>query len=285
MRTLKNAIGYIRVLPDSKENNSAIELQKVAILLYADKHGYTIVEWKICSASGEEEHEAFNENLINGDISNPPYEALVIYNNDSLTPDTNLYFYYLYALAKKRVELLCVKENFAEGEEAVKLCRDVVLFVLEQERRQIALNPTKRRSVRAKCGGYSGGRAPYGYKVENGKLVINEEERPIVEFVFAEKKKGTPHLTIADKLNEAGFKTRKGTKFQNTSVKSIVSNEPFYHGLYKYGKDMNWVKGVHEPIFKYSNEDSEVEEVTSSAESPKSAAHPIDLNGILRGGK
>ena len=70
-----------------------------------------------------------------------------------------------------------------------------------------------------------------------------------MEFVFAEHRKGTPMLTIADKLNDLGYRTRKGTKFQNTSVRSIIKNEPLYRGMYKYG-DMNWVKGVHEPILK-----------------------------------
>ena len=57
-------------------------------------------------------------------------------------------------------------------------------------------------------------------------------------------------LTIADELTELGYKTRKGTRFQNTSVRSIINNRPLYEGMYKYGKTMNWVKGVHEPILK-----------------------------------
>lgn len=33
------------------------------------------------------------------------------------------------------------------------------------------------------------------------------------------------------------------------SIKSILGNRPLYEGMYKYG-NMNWVKGVHEPILK-----------------------------------
>ena len=104
--------------------------------------------------------------------------------------------------------------------------------------------------MKAACGGYSGGRAPYGYKVEHGKLVINDDERKVVEFIFAEKAKGTSMLQMATLLWDAGFRTRKNTMFQVSTIKSIIGNERLYRGEYKYGKDANWVKGVHEPILK-----------------------------------
>ena len=104
--------------------------------------------------------------------------------------------------------------------------------------------------MKAQCGGYSGGRCPYGYKVENGVLVINEEERPIVEFIFKEIEEGNSMLGITDSLSKQGYVTRKGRGFQVSTIKSIISNKPLYQGMYKYGKDMDWVKGVHEPILK-----------------------------------
>ena len=62
--------------------------------------------------------------------------------------------------------------------------RALLLFVAEQERKNIALRTSKGRSVKARCGGYSGGRTPYGYKVVNGVLTINPEEEPIVKRVL-----------------------------------------------------------------------------------------------------
>lgn len=251
MKVFKNAIGYLRVSTgqQGEEDKYGLEAQKSAILMYANENGYNIVDWKQDIVSGvKDNRQALDEILYGDNVTNPPYEAVIVFKNDRLARDTKLYFYYLYTLEKKQIKLLCVEETFSEGNEFANIYRALLMFVAEQERKNIALRTSKGRSIKAKCGGYSGGRCPYGYKVENGRLVINDAERPIVEFVFAEHAKGTPHLTIADLLNDKGFKTRKGTKFQNTSVKSIVSNEPLYRGMYKYGKEMNWVKGVHEPI-------------------------------------
>lgn len=253
MNILKNAVGYIRVSTagQAEDDKYGIDVQKREILMYADQHGYSIVDWKVDEISGaKDDRPALNEILYGDDVTNPPYEAVIVFKNDRLARDTKLYFYYLYTLEKKNITLLSTKEEFSEGSEFANIYRALLQFVAEQERKNIALRTSKGRSMKAQCGGYSGGRCPYGYKVENGRLIINEEEKPIVEFVFAEHDKGTPMLTIAGMLNDRGYQTRKGTKFQNTSVRSIVNNRPLYEGMYKYGKDMKWVQGVHEPILK-----------------------------------
>lgn len=258
MRELRNAIGYIRVSTEqqAQDDKYGVEVQRKEILAYADANGYAIVDWKIDDMSGaKDDRPALNEILYGDNTTNPPFEAVIVFKNDRLARDTKLYFYYLYTLEKKNIKLLSTREEFAEGSDFANIYRALLQFVAEQERKNIALRTGKGRSMKAACGGYSGGRCPYGYKVDNGRLVINEEERPIVEFVFEELRKKTPHLTIADKLNDLGYRTRKGTKFQNTSVRSIASNEMLYKGYYKYGEMKNWVRGVHEPILKDEDND------------------------------
>lgn len=251
MMTYKNAIGYIRVSTGQQATDEkyGIDVQKREILLYANNNGYNIVDWKVDEISGaKDDRPALNDILYGDDVTNPPFEAVIVFKNDRLARDTKLYFYYLYTLEKKNIKLLSTREEFTEGSDFANIYRALLQFVAEQERKNIALRTGKGRNLKAQCGGYAGGRCPYGYRVENGRLLINESEKPIVEYVFKRHDEGTPMLTIADELTELGYKTRKGTKFQNTSVRSIINNRPLYEGMYKYGKDMNWVKGVHEPI-------------------------------------
>lgn len=253
MQDFKNAIGYIRVSTkgQDEEGKYGVEAQKQAILLYANEHGYNIVEWKQDDASGASENRpALNEILYGDNTTNPPYEAVIVFKNDRLARDTKLYFYYLFVLEKKNIKLLSTQEDFSEGNDFANIYRALLQFVAEQERKNIALRTGKGRSLKAACGGYSGGRVPYGYKVVDGVLTIREDEEKIVRFIFEEHAKGVPMLTIADCLNKDGITTRKGTMFHAASIKSILSNRPFYKGMYKYGKEMNWVRGVHEPILK-----------------------------------
>ena len=252
MRTLKNAIGYIRVSTEGQaaDDKYGIEVQRKEILAYADANGYSIVDWKIDTMSGaSDDRPALNE-ILYGDVSNPPFEAVIVFKNDRVAREIKLYFYYLYTLEKKNIRLLSVKEKFDEGADFANIYRALLQFVAEQERKNIAIRTGKGRSMKAACGGYSGGRAAYGYRVEHGQLVVNEEERPIVEAVFECRAKGMPLIGIVGELRERGYKTRKGNDFQTSTIKSILDNEPVYRGMYKYGKEMNWVKGVHEPILK-----------------------------------
>ena len=253
MKQFKNAVGYIRVSTEEQAGDErfGIDVQKQEILVYANDNGYNIVDWKIDKISGsKDDRPAMNEILYGDIVTNPPFEAVIVFKNDRLARDTKLYFFYLYTLEKKNIKLLSVREEFTEGSDFANIYRALLQFVAEQERKNIALRTSKGRSMKAQCGGYSGGRCPYGYKVESGRLVINDAERPIVEYVFKRLAEKTPMLTIADELNDMGYRTRKGTKFQNTSVRSIANNKPLYQGMYKYGREMNWVKGVHKPILK-----------------------------------
>lgn len=252
MMTFKNAIGYIRVSTERQADDDkyGIEVQKQAILLYANDNGYNIVDWKVDEISGaKDDRPGLNEILYGDDVSNPPYEAVIVFKNDRVARDTKLYFYYLYVLEKKNIKLLSTQESFTEGSEFANIYRALLQFVAEQERKNIALRTGKGRSIKASCGGYSGGRRPYGYKVVDGVLTIDEQEAPIVKFIFEKHEDGVSMLGITELLEKAGYQTRSGKRFQVSTIKSILGNRPLYEGMYKYG-DMNWVKGVHEPILK-----------------------------------
>lgn len=252
MKDLKNAIGYIRVSTEQQatDDKYGVDVQRKEILSYADLNGYAIVDWKIDEVSGaKDDRPALNE-ILYGDITNPPFEAVIVFKNDRLARDTKLYFYYLYTLEKKNIKLLSTKEEFSEGSEFANIYRALLQFVAEQERKNIALRTGKGRSMKAQCGGYSGGRVPYGYSVQEGVLVINPDEEKIVLRIFEEQEKGTSMLATTEILEKEGFKTRKGSRFQVSTIKSVLANRPLYEGMYKYGKDMDWVQGVHEPILK-----------------------------------
>ena len=106
------------------------------------------------------------------------------------------------------------------------------------------------RIRKASKGGYIGGQAPMGYKVESGRLVVNPDEVPVVLFIMEEKHAGRTKMGTVDKLNLLGYKTRRGGKFQISTVQSIWNNENLYRGYYQIKGSGEWVKGQHEAILK-----------------------------------
>ena len=122
------------------------------------------------------------------------------------------------------------------------------LCVADMERNNINKRTSAGRKVKAAKGGYSGGRAPMGYRVENKTLVINPDEASAVLRCFELRDSGVVMLEIVDTLNKEGFKTRNGKPFVISTVQSILNNRKTYEGYYRYGKDGEWVEGQHEPL-------------------------------------
>lgn len=247
---MKQAVGYVRVSTEeqSADDKYGIEVQKQAILAYARTHGYEIVMWSIDTISGAKDNRPELDKILYQSDQLPYHDAVIVFKNDRVARDTKLYFYYFYTLEKRNVALLSTEEHFAEGDDFANIYRSLLMFVAEQERRNIALRTSKGRSLKAQCGGYSGGNKPYGYHVVDGVLKPDPEEEPIVETIFREyDTKHTSLTDICDILFNKGYRTRKGKRFQPSTIRGILGNRKFYEGQYKYG-NMEWVQGVHTPI-------------------------------------
>ena len=258
----KNAVGYIRVSTEGQtgEDKYGEEAQREKILSYANANGYNIVAWFSDTASGASDvRPEFDKILYGENITNPPFEAVIAFKSDRIARDTKLYFYYFYTLEKKNIKLISTQEDFNEGSDFANIYRALILFVAEQERKNIAMRTGNGRRAKASAGGYSGGRAPFGYQIEHGQMVINEEEAEIVRIIFQQYWDGKRMLHIAEWLNDNGYKSRSGGKFYASNIKAIIENEQTYRGMYRYGrgkdnKEVPWVKGVHEPILKENEE-------------------------------
>lgn len=71
-----------------------------------------------------------------------------------------------------------------------------------------------------------------GYKKENGKLVIVEEQAEMIRIIYEMYATGEHGLNyISDYLYAKGFKTRKGGYIHTTTLRRIITN-PKYKGFY-----------------------------------------------------
>lgn len=249
-----NVIAYIRVSTDGQvgDDKFGLDVQKQTIQEYCDKNGHTIIKWFTDEGeSGAKERPGFDE-IVYGDVSNPPYEAVIVAKSDRVARDINVYYYYKMLLTKKNVSLISIAEDFGQFGVFANMLEAFTLCVAEMERDNINKRTSGGRKVKAARGGYSGGRPPYGYAPQNGKLVIVPEEAEIVRFVIESKDNGMTYQAICDSLNKAGKTNRSGTKFSISTLQVIIDNKPLYQGMYRYGKDSEWTKGEQEPILEVS---------------------------------
>lgn len=86
----------------------------------------------------------------------------------------------------------------------------------------------------ARNGQHTGGKPALGYKVEDGRLVICEEEAAVVRRIFSEYASGKSYREIIDGLNKDGLKTKRGNPFGSNSLHDLLHNEK-YTGTLIYG--------------------------------------------------
>ena len=248
---MKNAVGYIRVSTENQagEDKFGIDAQKDAIERYAKEHDYAIKQWFVDVVSGVAKDKPEWEKILNADdVANPPFQAVIVFKDDRVSRDMQQYFYDEYRLMLKGVEIVSVNETFKDVPSEYKnIIKSFILFCAEQERKNIALRTSRGRKMKAIAGGYAGGRPAYGYKVDNGALVLDENEAFVVREIFAQYDDGISQYQVAKNLNNRGFRTRKGQLWSNNNLRFIIKNRKFYQGYVKYGSD-EWVKGVHQPI-------------------------------------
>ena len=248
---MSRAYGYIRVSTKAQagEDRMGIDAQKQAVQNYADQNGYTIVKWFVDEISGvKEDRPKFNDILYTDLPVTDKIDAVIAYKSDRIARDIKLYFYYLFVLERRNIKLLSVSEQFDEDNGLSTVFRALMLFVAEQERKNIAMRTMSGRIVKAQQGGFAGGGIPYGYKNVDKRLVIEPHEAEMVRLMYKLDADGYSLKEIADKLNEMGYRTRKGKYFISPTVQSVLSNRQTYEGYYRYGKNGKWVKGQHEPI-------------------------------------
>ena len=243
-------VGYMRVSTDGQvgEDKFGLASQMSQIEAYCRREGHEILGWyKDEGKSGASEDRPELDKIIYGDgVMNPPCEAVVVAKSDRIARDINIYFYYKHELMRKGIKLLSVAEDFGAMGEFSGILEALVQCIAEMERKNINKRTSGGRMIKARRGGYAGGRAPYGYKAAHHKLVVVEEEAEAVRKIFENPAISDWHL--AKWLNKAGYPARSENGWSKSTVHTIRENEQFYRGKYDYqGVE---VEGQHEAILK-----------------------------------
>lgn len=139
------------------------------------------------------------------------------------------------------VNLICVEDGIDSSKDSGKLMISILSAVAEIERENIRTQTMAGREQKAREGKWNGGFAPYGYRLENGNLVIAEDEVEVIRIIYDRYIHTNEGLSaVANYLNNHGY-TKKlrqnGTipGFSSNFVKDVLDN-PVYMGKIAYGR-------------------------------------------------
>ena len=224
--------------------DESIDAQIRAIEEYADKNDIKIVNKFIDRAKSatSDKRPAFQEMIKYCEADNTGISMVIVHKLDRFSRDKYDSAMYKQKLKVKGIRVVSVLENLDNSPESLIL-ESVIEGMAQYYSANLAREVAKGQKENALKALHNGGDAPLGYDVAFDKTyLVNEEEAQAVKIIFDMYVNGYSYSNIIDKLNDLGYKTKRGNKFGKNSLHGILSNEK-YTGVYVFNKTQR--KGVN----------------------------------------
>lgn len=261
----KKAVAYLRVSTEMQVYGYSLDAQLESIRKYAKVYDIDIIDiYEDKGKSGKSVESRPNFLLMMEDIETKKINVdyVLVYKLSRFGRNAADVLVSVQKLQKSNANLICTDDGMSSATGSGKFMITVLSSVAEIERTNILEQTMSGRQEKARKGKWNGGFAPYGYKLVDGCLFIEEKEAESIRLIyskFIETDMGKEG--IAKYLNRQGIEkiTRKNGKLTRWSTKFVegILDNPVYCGQIAYGRRSKWKcilsEGIHEAII--SDED------------------------------
>lgn len=226
-----NAVIYARYSSSNQTENS-IDGQLRECGKYAEMRGYTVIKTYIDRAKSGTSVDDRTEFLhMIDDAKKQQFAFVIVYRFDRFTRNRYDSVIYKKQLSAVGVRVISSSENVGDGDEAIIL--ESIYEAMDEAYSRRLSTITKRGLNECARKGLWTRPAPFGYRLENQKLIVNPREAEGVRYIFNEYLNGRTKTQIADGLNEMGYRTHKGNAFAADKITVLMSNRVYAgHGCY-----------------------------------------------------
>jgi site-specific DNA recombinase len=246
---------YIRVSTDEQAKEGySLDAQLEKLEAFCFSQGWTIV--KIYREEGESAKDINRTQLQLLLQELHLCDVVLVYKLDRLSRSVSDINNLLQTFDNNKVSFKSATEPYDTTTAQGKLLINIFASLAQFEREQLSERVRMGMEKKTKTGKWKGGMAPYGYKVVNKNLEVNNDEVEVINKIFFLSKKHG-FFTIARTLTELGYKTRNGDTWHVDTVRGIANN-PVYAGYLtfsensteykKSAKEKNLFDGNHQRI-------------------------------------
>lgn len=131
------------------------------------------------------------------------------------------------------VQFVSVTQEINTATSSGRMMLNILITFSQYEREVIAERIRDKLSASRKKGKWVGGTVPFGYVVDNKRLVIKTEEAKVVRRIFQRFIEIQAPKLIAGELNAAGCRTKQGQLWRRDHIYRLLNNHT-YIGEVKY---------------------------------------------------
>ena len=235
---------YTRVSTTMQIDDYSLDAQKARMKAYADFNNYQIVgEYEDAGKSGKsiEGRASFCRMMEDIKSGKDGVAYVLVFKLSRFGRNAADVLSTLQVMQDFGVNLICVEDGIDSSKDAGKLMISVLSAVAEIERENIRVQTMEGRIQKAREGRWNGGFAPYGYRLVDGVLQINEDEAPAIRTIFEQYvNTDTGANGLSKYLETHGFQKlarQNGTSplFSATLIRAILKN-PVYCGKIAFGR-------------------------------------------------
>lgn len=235
---------YTRVSTTMQIDGYSLDAQKARMKAYADFNDYQIVgEYEDAGKSGKsiEGRASFCRMMEDIKSGKDGVSYVLVFKLSRFGRNAADVLSALQVMQDFGVNLICVEDGIDSSKDAGKLMISVLSAVAEIERENIRVQTMEGRIQKAREGRWNGGFAPYGYRLVDGVLQINEDEAPAIRTIFEQYvNTDTGTNGLSKYLETHGFQKlarQNGTSplFSATLIRAILKN-PVYCGKIAFGR-------------------------------------------------
>jgi site-specific DNA recombinase len=220
--------GYARVSSIAQGKGESLQEQEKAIREYAEKEGWKIHQVYIDRETGIRDDRT-NFQKMKEEARARKFSKILFCKLDRFgrSASDNLVNFDFYS--ELEVDLICLDQNIPKTPEGA-LLRGVLSLLAEYEHNLIKSRTQGGRLAKVAKKEIIIGTMPYGYRwnQEERKIEIVEEEKGNYLGMVKGILDGSSPGSIANKLNDAGKKTRKGNPWDADAVRLILQNRTHY---------------------------------------------------------
>ena len=235
---------YTRVSTTMQIDGYSLDAQKARMKAYADFNNFEIVgEYEDAGKSGKsiEGRLAFNNMIEDIKSGKDNVSFVMVFKLSRFGRNAADVLSSLQVMQDFGVNLICVEDGIDSSKDAGKLMISVLSAVAEIERENIRVQTMEGRIQKAREGKWNGGFAPYGYKLVDGRLEINEDEAEAIRIIFDQYvntdmgANGIARYLENHGIHKIARQNGKNPLFDSALIRKIVKN-PVYCGKIAYGR-------------------------------------------------
>ena len=235
---------YTRVSTAMQVDGYSLDAQKARMKAFADFNDFEIVgEYEDAGKSGKsiEGRAQFAQMMEDIKTGKDGISYVLVFKLSRFGRNAADVLSTLQVMQDFGINLICVEDGIDSSKDAGKLMISVLSAVAEIERENIRVQTMEGRIQKAREGRWNGGFAPYGYRLMDGRLEINEEEAEAIRIIYDQYihtdigANGLAKYLENHGIHKIQRQNGKNPLFDSALIRKIIAN-PVYCGKIAYGR-------------------------------------------------